>query len=91
MNHKFKAPSAWSHSLFGRGITDLLVRWTLETSKFGIIQVVNMDELGAYFNLRTEDAIDRLNFLTGNGSLTGVMDDRGKFIYITPEELQAGL
>ncbi|EFO17154.1 hypothetical protein LOAG_11348 [Loa loa] len=52
-------------------------------------KVVNIDELGAHFNLRTEDAVDRLSFLVGNGTLTGVMDDRGKFIYITSDELQA--
>ncbi|KAK6100312.1 DDRGK domain family protein [Brugia pahangi] len=53
------------------------------------IKVVNIDELGAHFNLRAEDAVDRLNFLVGNGTLTGIMDDRGKFIHITSEELQA--
>ncbi|VDN25076.1 unnamed protein product [Gongylonema pulchrum] len=52
-------------------------------------KVVNMAEMASHFNLRTEEAIDRLNFLIQNGTLTGVMDDRGKFIYITPEELQA--
>ncbi|KAL4002954.1 DDRGK domain family protein [Acanthocheilonema viteae] len=52
-------------------------------------KVVNIDELGAHFNLYAEDAIDRLNFLVSNGNLTGVMDDRGKFIYITSDELQA--
>uniref|UniRef100_A0A1I8EM89 DDRGK domain-containing protein 1 n=1 Tax=Wuchereria bancrofti TaxID=6293 RepID=A0A1I8EM89_WUCBA len=52
-------------------------------------KVVNIDELGAHFNLHAEDAVDRLNFLVGNGTLTGIMDDRGKFIYITSEELQA--
>ncbi|VDM32701.1 unnamed protein product [Toxocara canis] len=53
-------------------------------------KVVNMDELGAHFKLRTEEAIDRLNYFIENGTLTGVIDDRGKFIYITEEELQAG-
>uniref|UniRef100_A0A8R1U2E7 DDRGK domain-containing protein 1 n=1 Tax=Onchocerca volvulus TaxID=6282 RepID=A0A8R1U2E7_ONCVO len=52
-------------------------------------KVVNIDELGSRFNLRAEDAVNRLNFLVGNGSLTGVMDDRGKFIYVTSDELQA--
>ncbi|KHN73600.1 DDRGK domain-containing protein 1 [Toxocara canis] len=52
-------------------------------------KVVNMDELGAHFKLRTEEAIDRLNYFIENGTLTGVIDDRGKFIYITEEELQA--
>ncbi|VDM27451.1 unnamed protein product [Toxocara canis] len=52
-------------------------------------KVVNMDELGAHFKLRTEEAVDRLNYFIENGTLTGVIDDRGKFIYITEEELQA--
>uniref|UniRef100_A0A0R3RX64 DDRGK domain-containing protein 1 n=1 Tax=Elaeophora elaphi TaxID=1147741 RepID=A0A0R3RX64_9BILA len=52
-------------------------------------KVVNIDELGAHFNLRPEDAVDRLNFLVSNGNLTGVMDDRGKFIHVTSDELQA--
>ncbi|CAG9534550.1 unnamed protein product [Cercopithifilaria johnstoni] len=52
-------------------------------------KVVNIDELGAHFNLRAEDAVDRLNFLVNNGTLTGVMDDRGKFIYVTSDELKA--
>ncbi|KAM3724705.1 DDRGK domain-containing protein [Dirofilaria immitis] len=52
-------------------------------------KVVNIDELGAHFNLRAEDAADRLNFLVGNGTLTGIMDDHGKFIHITSDELQA--
>lgn len=52
-------------------------------------KVINVDELGSHFNLRTEEAIDRLKFLIANGTLTGVMDDRGKFIYITADELQA--
>uniref|UniRef100_A0A915APY4 DDRGK domain-containing protein 1 n=3 Tax=Parascaris univalens TaxID=6257 RepID=A0A915APY4_PARUN len=52
-------------------------------------KVVSMDELGAHFKLRTEEAVDRLNYFIENGTLTGVTDDRGKFIYITEEELQA--
>ena len=36
-----------------------------------------------------QDAINRVNDLIGEGRLTGVMDDRGKFIFITREELEA--
>ena len=36
-----------------------------------------------------QDAIDRLRKLQESDELTGVMDDRGKFIYVSPEELQA--
>ena len=50
-----------------------------------------MDDLAAQFQLKTVDAVNRLKFLIENGSLTGVVDDRGKFIYITEEELNAGL
>uniref|UniRef100_A0A914VS45 DDRGK domain-containing protein 1 n=1 Tax=Plectus sambesii TaxID=2011161 RepID=A0A914VS45_9BILA len=52
-------------------------------------KVVNMDELGAHFKMRTQDAIDRIKFFVDNGTLTGVIDDRGKFIYITMDELNA--
>ncbi|GMT31534.1 hypothetical protein PFISCL1PPCAC_22831, partial [Pristionchus fissidentatus] len=50
-------------------------------------KVVNMDELGSHFSLKTEECIDRLHHFLAEGDLTGVMDDRGKFIYITEEEL----
>lgn len=49
-----------------------------------------MDELGSHFNLKTDQAVDRLKYFMDSGELTGIVDDRGKFIYITPEELQAG-
>ncbi|VDN60244.1 unnamed protein product [Dracunculus medinensis] len=52
-------------------------------------KVVNMDELGSHFNLKTDQAVDRLKYFMDSGELTGIVDDRGKFIYITPEELQA--
>jgi hypothetical protein len=49
-----------------------------------------MDELASHFNMRTQDAIDRIRYFVDNGTLTGVIDDRGKFIYITMDELHAG-
>ncbi|XP_055400333.1 DDRGK domain-containing protein 1 isoform X2 [Bubalus kerabau] len=36
-----------------------------------------------------KDTINRIQDLLAEGTLTGVIDDRGKFIYITPEELAA--
>jgi len=51
-------------------------------------KVVQLEDLGARFNLKTQEAIDRLEHLLGEGRLTGIMDDRGKFIYISEEELQ---
>ncbi|ETN80356.1 hypothetical protein NECAME_09250 [Necator americanus] len=52
-------------------------------------KVVNMDELAAHFGLKSDEAISRLHYFLDNGLLEGVMDDRGKFIYITDEELEA--
>ncbi|XP_063612468.1 DDRGK domain-containing protein 1-like [Penaeus indicus] len=51
-------------------------------------KVVVLEELAARFSLKTKDAIDRVTELQKNGTLTGVIDDRGKFIYISQEELQ---
>nr|XP_033808984.1 DDRGK domain-containing protein 1 isoform X2 [Geotrypetes seraphini] len=55
-----------------------------ETSK-----VVLLEDLGSHFGLRAQDAIHRIQDLLSDGSLTGVIDDRGKFIYITHEEMTA--
>ncbi|CAH2299375.1 vomeronasal type-1 receptor 90-like, partial [Pelobates cultripes] len=52
-------------------------------------KVVILEELGAHFGLRAQDAISRIHDLLADGSITGVIDDRGKFIYITVEEMAA--
>lgn len=36
-----------------------------------------------------QDVIDRIRELQQSGRLSGVLDDRGKFIYITQEEYEA--
>lgn len=56
----------------------------IESSK-----VVLLEDLASHFGMRTQDAIARLQDLLADGSLTGVIDDRGKFISITPEELDS--
>ncbi|XP_053314077.1 DDRGK domain-containing protein 1 [Spea bombifrons] len=52
-------------------------------------KVVILEDLGAHFGLRAQDAINRIQDLLADGSITGVIDDRGKFIYITVEEMAA--
>lgn len=52
-------------------------------------KVVHMDELAGHFNLRTQDVVQRIQDLLQQELLVGVIDDRGKFIYITNEELQS--
>ena len=51
-------------------------------------KVVVLEELAAEFGLRTQDVVSRVQALESMGRITGVMDDRGKFIYISPEEMQ---
>ncbi|KAH9563645.1 hypothetical protein CY35_05G136400 [Sphagnum magellanicum] len=50
---------------------------------------VALEDLAAEFNLRTQDCITRVLALEQMGRISGVMDDRGKFIYISPEEMKA--
>ncbi|TRY57161.1 hypothetical protein DNTS_003259 [Danionella cerebrum] len=52
-------------------------------------KVLLLEDLASHFGMRTQDAISRLQDLMADGTLTGVIDDRGKFIFITPEELKA--
>ena len=46
-------------------------------------KVCYVDALGSEFGLRNSEAVDRINQLMEQGQLTGVLDDRGKFIYIS--------
>ena len=50
-------------------------------------KLVVLEELAAEFGLRTAEAVSRVQALESMGRLTGVMDDRGKFIYISPDEM----
>lgn len=50
---------------------------------------VPLEDLAAEFKLRTQDCINRITSLEDMGRLSGVMDDRGKYIYISHEEMQA--
>jgi hypothetical protein len=50
-------------------------------------KVIILEELAYTFKMKTEQCIDRIKQLEQDGLLTGLLDDRGKFIYITEEEL----
>lgn len=52
-------------------------------------KAVELDELASEFRLPTSEVIQRITQLEEQGTLTGVMDDRGKFIYISLEEMAA--
>lgn len=76
------------HRLRYSGIVSCLVT-ARPLSLFQATKVVLLEDLAAHFKLKTQEAIDRVNQLQEDGELTGVVDDRGKFIYISQEELEA--
>jgi hypothetical protein len=49
---------------------------------------VPLEDVAVEFKLRTADVIDRIQSLEAMGRLSGVMDERGKYIYVSPEEMQ---
>jgi len=49
--------------------------------------VVLLEDLAAHFKMKTQEAIDRVTQMQEDGLLTGVIDDRGKFIYVSQTEL----
>ncbi len=52
-------------------------------------KVVLVEELAARFSLKSKDALLRLRALQEMGRITGVMDDRGKFVYVSEAEMDA--
>lgn len=52
-------------------------------------KVVVIEDLAAHFKLKTQAVIDRIKDLQNDNILTGVIDDRGKFIYVSQEEMEA--
>eukprot|EP00955_Chlamydomonas_euryale_P030455 320552-Chlamydomonas_euryale.AAC.36 len=52
-------------------------------------KTVPLEQLATEFKLRTTDVIDRVQGLEAMGRLTGVMDERGKYIYISRGEMEA--
>ncbi|XP_018578495.1 DDRGK domain-containing protein 1 [Anoplophora glabripennis] len=52
-------------------------------------KVVVIEDLASQFKLKTQAAIDRIKDLQNDGILTGVIDDRGKFIYVSVQEMEA--
>jgi DDRGK domain-containing protein 1 len=52
-------------------------------------KIVVLEDLAANFKLKTQAAIDRIIELQKDNRLSGVIDDRGKFIHVSEEELKA--
>ncbi|TGZ58496.1 hypothetical protein CRM22_009598 [Opisthorchis felineus] len=52
-------------------------------------KIIPVEHLALNFNIKTEACVERLKQLLASGQLTGLLDDRGKFVHITPEEYNA--
>lgn len=52
-------------------------------------KVTPLEDIAIKFNLRTKDVVTRIKTLEKSERLSGLFDDRGKFIYITTEEMDA--
>lgn len=52
-------------------------------------KVVLIEDLAAQFKLKTQAAIERIRDLQNDNIITGVIDDRGKFIYVSQDEMEA--
>ena len=42
-----------------------------------------VEQIASEFGIRNSETVKKLNSLLESGDLTGVLDDRGKFIFIT--------
>lgn len=51
--------------------------------------MIVIEDVAVHFKLKTQAAIDRIKELQNEGTISGVIDDRGKFIYISSDELKA--
>eukprot|EP00949_MAST-11_sp_MAST-11-sp1_P002770 g2770.t1 len=52
-------------------------------------KVVVLEDLAADFSLDAQEVLDRVTTLDEAGLITGVLDDRGKYIYLTEDELES--
>jgi len=51
-------------------------------------KVVILEDLAAEFNMKTHEVIELIERLDKEGRMSGLIDDRGKFICVTREEME---
>jgi DDRGK domain-containing protein 1 len=51
-------------------------------------KVVMVEDVAQRFQMLTKDVIERIAKLEEQGRLSGITDDRGKYIFVTPEEFE---
>ena len=52
-------------------------------------KIAPLDEVASEFKLKAQEVVNRVEGLEAMGRITGLLDDRGKFIYISLEEMEA--
>jgi len=52
-------------------------------------KVVSLEDLSGVFKVNPNDLVERLKILESQGRIAGIVDDRGKYIYMTEKELGA--
>lgn len=52
-------------------------------------KLVSLEDLSGQFKINPNDIVERLKVLEGQGRICGIVDDRGKYIYLTDKEIQA--
>ena len=52
-----------------------------------IRKVISLEDLSGTFKLSPNDLVEKLNFFEKEGRILGIIDDRGKYIYITEKEM----
>ena len=51
-------------------------------------KVVSLEDLSSEYKLNANDIVERLKYLENQGRICGIIDDRGKYIYMNEKELQ---
>ena len=50
-------------------------------------KIAPIDQIASKFNMRTADALSRIQALHAEGILTGIFDERGRYIYVSKQEM----
>lgn len=50
-------------------------------------KVVSLEDLSGKFKIQPNELVEKLNFLEAQKRMCGIIDDRGKYIYLTEKEL----
>lgn len=51
-------------------------------------KMVPLEDIAAQFGIRTSEVIEKVRDLESSKRITGIMDDRGKYIYISDDEMR---